>query len=131
MAYNVTLVDSTGSWTSDDPNTPLTEEILESSTEVVTLDMNMYVDLFGTKRVWTIQWGYMSGDDYDILRGYYDRQFSLGKFPEISIDNLGVNNVVAKMSLSNKIVTDESGLIENVELTLRETIQATDNYIVS
>lgn len=131
MAYEIKLHDSTGNWTSPSPNIPLTEQVIESSTEVVTLDLNIYVDLFETKRVWTIRWGYMDAASYAILRGYYNRQFTNLRFPDVTIADLNVASVVVKASLNDQNISDESGLVENVELVLRETIQSTDNYFVS
>ena len=64
MAYEITLEDDSTTWTSPAPNTPLTEQVIEATSEVVTLDLNIYVDLFNTKRVWTIRWGYMDASDY-------------------------------------------------------------------
>ncbi len=131
MAYNITLHDSTASWTSPAPSTPFIEKIIEASSEVTTLDLNIYVDLFDTKREWTVRWGYMSAADYISLRGFYDRQFTLFEFPDVTIPDKGVTSVVVRATLNDLNITDESGLVENVELVLRETIQSTDNYFVS
>jgi len=131
MAYEITLHDSTSSWTSPPPNTPLIEQVIEASSEVTTLDLNVYVDLLSTKRSWTVQWGYMSAEDYAILRGFYNRQFSSLEFPDVTITDLGVSSVVVRATLNDQNVTDESGLVENVQLTLRETIQSTTGYFVS
>lgn len=97
----------------------------------MTLDLNVYVDLFATKRMWTVTWGYMSKSDYAQLRAFYDRQFTNLEFPDVTISDLNVSSVVVKASLSDQSITDESGLVEGVELTLRETIQSTSNYVVS
>jgi hypothetical protein len=131
MAYEITLHDSTTSWTSPSPNTPLTEQIIEASSEVTTLDLNVYIDLLNTKRSWTINWGYMSATDYETLRGFYNRQFTALEFPDVTIPDLGVSSVVVRATLSDKNITDKSGLVENVQLTLRETIQATTGYFIS
>jgi len=131
MAYEVSLLDDSTSWVSPAPSTPLTEQVIEASSEVMTLDLNIYVDLLNTKRLWIIRWGYMSASDYQTLRGFYDRQFTLLKFPRVTITDMGITSVVVKATLSDKRITDESGLIENVELVLRETIQSTVNYFVS
>jgi hypothetical protein len=131
MAYEITLHDSTTSWTSPAPNTPLTESIIEASTEVTTLDLNIYVDLLSTKRSWKIVWGYMDPIDYANLKSFYNRQFTALEFPDVTISDLGVTSVIVKATLNDQNITDESGLVENVELTLRETIQATTNYFVS
>ena len=131
MAYEITLVDGSGSWTSPPPNTPLTQETIEASSEVITLDLNAYVDFMGTKRLWVIRWGYMAASEYASLKGFYDRQFSDLAFPVLTINDLSVLSVVARATLSEQNISDASGLVENVALTLRETIQSTTNYFVS
>lgn len=130
MAYEIKLQDSTETWDSPTPNTPLTVQTIEAASEVVTLDLNIYVDLFNTKRVWKVQWGYMDPADYAYLRDFYDRQFSNLEFPTLTITDLNVNDVVVKMSLSDQNITDESGLVENVEVVFRETVQSTASYYV-
>ena len=109
----------------------MTEQVIEASSEVTTLDLNVYVDLFDTKRVWTIRWGYMDATDYAAIRGFYNRQFTLLKFPTLTIPDMGVSSVVVRATISDWNITDESGLVENVEIKLRETIQSTPNYFVS
>jgi len=131
MAYEIRLHDSTTTWTSPAPNTPLSEQVIEASSEVTTLDLNIYVDLLNTKRSWTINFGYMNAVDYAALRGFYNRQFTNLEFPDVTIVDLGVSSVVVKASLNDQNITDESGLVENVQLILRETIQSTTGYFVS
>lgn len=131
MAYEITLHDSTTSWSSPAPNTPLTEQVVEASTQVTTLDLNVYVDLMSTKRTWIINWGYLSAVDYANLRAFYDRQFTSLEFPDVTITDMGVDSVVVRATLNDRSITDESGLVENVQLTLRETIQNTTSYFVS
>lgn len=109
----------------------MTESVIEASTEVTTLDLNIYVDLLNTKRVWRIVWGYMDATQYALLKAFYNRQFTALEFPDVTIPDLAVTSVVVRATLSDQNITDKSGLVENVELTLRETIQLTDNYFVS
>lgn len=131
MAYEITLHDDTTTWTSQAPNTPLVQSVIEASTEVTTLDLNLYIDLLSTKRMWTITFGYMTASDYALLRGFYDRQYTALRFPDVTIPDLSVSGVVVRASLTDQNITDQSGLVENVTLTLRETIQATTGYFVS
>jgi hypothetical protein len=131
MAYEITLHDGTNTWVSPAPNTPLTETVIEASSEVTTLDLNIYVDLLNTKRSWTITWGYMTASDYALLRAFYNRQFTALVFPDVTIPDMSVSAVVVRMTISDQNITDESGLVENVTITLRETIQSTTGYFVS
>lgn len=73
----------------------------------------------------------MSALDYATLRGFYSRQFTAFQFPNVTIPDMGVTAVVVRATLNEQNVTDASGLVENVELVLRETIQSTTNYFVS
>ena len=131
MAYEISLHDNSSDWVSPTPNDPLIQRTIEASSEVVTLDLNLYVDLLSTKRVWIINWGYMDATNYASLRSFYDRQFTALEFPEVSIPDLGVDSVVVKAELNDQRITNETGLVENVELILRETIQATTDYFIS
>ena len=128
MAHEITLTDSSSTWTSPTPNTPLTVQTIEAASEVTTLDLNLYVDLFDTKKVWTVRWGSMDAANYQSLRGFYDRQHSTLEFPYLTIPDLNVSGVVTRMTMSDQSITDESGLVENVEIVLRETIQVTEGY---
>lgn len=131
MAYEITLHDSSDTWTSPSPNTPLTEQIIESTSEVTTLDLNVYVDLLNTKRAWVIKWGYMTAADYANLRAFYNRQFTSLEFPDVTIPDMDVSSVVVRATINDQDISDESGLVENVELTLRETVQTSTYYFVS
>lgn len=73
----------------------------------------------------------MSATDYASLKAFYNRQFTALQFPDVTIPDLGVSSVVVRATLSDQSITDESGLVENVQLTLRETIQSTTGYFVS
>lgn len=120
MSYEITLTDNTGSATLPALNPPLSEEILEGAVDVVTLDMSMYTDFTAKKRQWTQRWAYMTEANYNILKGYYNRQFSTGSYPQVTITELGVSAVYARLSLSPQQVIDNCGKVQNVILTMRE-----------
>ena len=128
MAYEITLKNSSTEWTSPTPDPPVSQQYVDSAVEVTTLDLNVYTDLLNRKRSWTIQWGYMSNIEYTRLRDMVEDQYTSLKLPTLSIPDFSVSNVVVKATLSDHNVTDQSGLVENVELTLRETIQSSTNY---
>lgn len=131
MAYEITLKNSYTTWNSPTPDPPITQRYIDSAVEVTTLDLNVYTDLLSRKRSWTIQWGYMDNTSYSKLRSIVENQFTTLKLPALSIPDFGVSDVVVKATLNDHNVVDRSGLVENVELTLRETIQSSKNYIVS
>ena len=131
MAYEIRLIDDTTSWTSPAPRAPLSVETIEAAIDVTTLDLNIYTDLIATKRVWTVRWGTLTAAEFALLKGFYDRQFTLYKFPRLYIDDLSVSNVVVRLSLSDQDIANESGLVDGVTLTLRETTQTSTYYFVS
>ena len=131
MAYEITLKNDSTTWDSPTPDPPITQRYIDSAVEVTTLDLNVYTDLLSRKRSWTIQWGYMDNTSYSKLRSIVENQFTTLKLPALSIPDFGVSDVVVKATLNDHNVVDRSGLVENVELTLRETIQSSKNYIVS
>lgn len=121
--YEIIISDSTTTETLPLLNVPLTQQIIEGATDVETLDMNLYTDFVGTKRLWNHEWAYMSEEDYTILQGFYLRQFTLLEYPSITISELGVEDVVVRMSLSPQSIIDNCGTVEGVEVTFRETVQ--------
>lgn len=131
MAYEITLKNSYTTWNSPTPDPPIVQRYIDSAIEVTTLDLNVYTDLLSRKRSWTIQWGYMNKTSYSNLRFIIESQFTNLELPTLSIPDFRVQNVVVKATLNDHSVVDRSGLVENVELTLRETIQASKNYMVS
>lgn len=118
--YSIVLTDSTGSLTLPLLNVPLSEETLEGSVDVVTLDMGIYTDFTVNKRQWGHTWATLSEDDFNDIKGYYDRQFTSGSYPQVTISELGVSAVPARMYLSPREIRDNCGRVQNVTITLRE-----------
>lgn len=117
------LTDATGASTLQMLEVPLTINTIEGATDVQTLDYNVYTDFLTQKRVWSHTWAYMDESDYNILKGYYDRQFTLFEYPELSIDYYNVANVPVRMTLNQQEVVNFCGRVQNVEVTFRETKQ--------
>lgn len=124
--YQIILSDSSTSATLPALNVPLTEGRIEGATDVTTLDMNLYTDFIAQKRLWSHTWKYMTEAEFNILKGFYDRQFSLFEYPEITITDLGVADIPVRMSLSPQNVIDHCGTVEDVEVSFRETVQLTE-----
>lgn len=131
MAYEVRLTDDTTTWLSPPPKPPLSVETIEAAIDVTTLDLNVYTDLIGTKRLWTANWGTMTETEFAALKAFYDRQFTLYKYPRLTIDDLGVSNVVVRMTITSQDIVGDTGLVDGVTITLRETIQTSQYYLVS
>jgi len=123
--FEIEISDTIDTMTIQFPNVPLEESTIEGATDVVTLDLNLYTDFFATKRAWSNSISDMSEDDFNQLKGFYDRQFTLWLYPMITISRLGVEGVVVRMSLSPRQVIDNCGTVRNVSMDFRETIQMT------
>ena len=123
--YSITLTDSVDSLTLPMLEVPLQEKDIEGATDVTTMDLNVYTDFFAKKRIWSHSWAYMSETDFDALKGFYDRQFTLYQYPEVTIEGLNVTDVVVRLNLSSRKVIDNCGEVQDVQIELRETIQMT------
>ena len=116
------LTDSTASLVLNIPEVPIAEDTIENATDVQTLDFNVYTDFIAQKRQWTHTWKYLSEDDYNALRGFYNRQFTLFAFPKFTIDYYGIIDVPVRMALNTKNTIDNCGEIADVTIILRETV---------
>lgn len=123
MAYQISLTDSTGTEAMPDTEVPLTIETLEGAVDVTTLSYNVYTDFIALKRVWSHKWAYMTEDEYNTIRGFYERQFTLFEYPELTIADEGITNVTVRMSLDPKRIIDNCGTVEGVTVSWRETRQ--------
>lgn len=117
------LTDDTGSLTLPMLEVPLNVETIENATDVQTLDFNVYTDFVSTKRRWEHTWADLTEDEYDALRGYYDRQFTLFKYPTLSIAYYSVSNIPVRLYLNTKEVIDFCGTVQRVQIGMRETVQ--------
>lgn len=124
----IKLTDSTGQVTLPALEVPLTLSPYHKLTEVETASANVYVDYVATKRIWTATWSYLTEDDFNVLKGFIDRQLQNNLFPEITIDHFSVSNVVVYMTLTPQNVIDHCGEVQDVTASFRETIQMS-NYL--
>ena len=102
----------------------LTPQIAE--TDVETIDGNISTYYGSTKRQYSIRIPWMTATDYAQLQGFRDRQYSALKYPQVSITgatNVNVTNMTAKLTLNAQSMIDQCGLVEGVEITLRESKQ--------
>lgn len=124
--YDIKITDSSGTSTMPLTNIPLSTKTIEGSVDITTLDFNIYTDYVAQKRVWEHTWAYMTKDEYDVFKGFYDRQFVDYKYPKITIEDENVNQVVARMTIDVKNIVDKCGTVENVKVSFRETRQLGD-----
>ncbi len=126
--YEIELSDTVTSATLPELEIPLTETPIEGETRVETLDKNVYVDQFARKRSWQHTFAYMSEENFNILKGFYDRQRTLWQFPTITITKLGVEDVVVDFeSMTPRSIIDNCGTVERVSVSFRETVQMTQD----
>ncbi len=102
---------------------PLTESPIRGATDIETLDGNVSTYFTYNKRSWRHRWAYMSKEDYEKLKGFYDRQFTNHKYPLLSIPELNVNNVPVLMNINQRDIVNNCGMVSGVETTFRESKQ--------
>lgn len=124
----MTLTDDFTSATLEMLEVPLSEETMNNDVEVTTLDNNMSVYMYpdSDKRIWTHTWAYLTEGEFNILKGFRDRQRTLYKFPLVTISDQDVDNVPAYMKLNPKNIIDNCGTVQGVSIVLRESLQMPD-----
>lgn len=126
MAITLTITDESVTQTYGLLMAPVVSSPIITETDVQTVDGNISTYYNSTKQSFTVQLGYMSQDEYSVLKGFIQRQYQNLKYPAITITgaiNLNVTNMVAKMTLNEQSVVTNCGLIEGVQLTFRESKQ--------
>lgn len=115
-----------------DNNTSITYTLLPSpfhknreigESKVLTASGDVYTDYVYKKFEFEYEWGFLTADEYAVLEGFFNRQYSLNKYPRISIPELGVDNMVAKMELSDQSIINNCGIVEKVKVSFRESTQ--------
>lgn len=120
------LTDNTGQQTLPEIEVPLTVSTFEGATDVQTLSFDIYTDFVTQKRTWTQTYAYLTREEYALLKGYYDRQFTSFQYPRLSIDgsvNNNITNIVVKMSISDQNIIDNCETVQDVTVSFRETRQ--------
>lgn len=97
---------------------------LENAVDVVTLDNSMYTDFVdNTHNQWSLQWAYLTEDQYNAIRADYDAQFTDYQYPTLSIPYYSVVDVPCRMYINEKNIWNYCGEIKGVEVIFRETSQ--------
>lgn len=118
-----TLTDSEDSKTYTLYDAPFTDYEEGGEESITTLDGNVYVDFLYTKRTWEREFSYMTEQDYLELKAFVDRQRTKFKFPRLSIPAFGVENIPVYMQISERQTINSCGGVQDVKLTMRETVQ--------
>lgn len=105
---------------------PVVAKPIIAETDVETIDVNISTYFTGSKRTLEFNLGFQSRETYSILEGFRDRQYTLMKYPTITVtgdDNINVTNMTAKMTLSPQNIIDNCGNVQDCVVTFRESRQ--------
>lgn len=120
------LTDSTGQSTLPAIEVPLTVSTLEGAVDVQTLSFDVYTDFITQKRTWTQTYAYLTDAEYQLIKGYYDRQFTNYTYPQLSVEGStsnDVTDVVVRMTLTPQNIIDDCETVQDVTVSFRETRQ--------
>lgn len=99
---------------------PFVENIIEGTTDNVTLNGTQYTDFMFQKRGWTINFKVRNEAQYNALRAVYNAQFSTNSYPNFSCVYYGVNSLPVRMQLNDKFIELDGCQIRDVEIKLTE-----------
>lgn len=122
MAIRLTLKDSTQTSTIVLPSPPLVQEDNNLDVKKRTLDntLHVYIAPNADKKTWQQRWAFLRIDEYQLIRGFRDRQRTLFSFPTLSITGLASGDIVdvpVFISMEEKQIIDNCETLENVSVT--------------
>lgn len=123
MSLTLTITDDNTSITYTFLPSPFNRKREIGESKVLTASGDIYTDYVYKKFEFEYEWGFLTADEYAILEGFFNRQYSLNKYPRISIPELGVDNMVTKMELSDQKIINSCGVVQNVKVSFRESSQ--------
>lgn len=125
MSLTLTLTDGTSSktYTESELSNPLTITDVEGKSTSTTLDGNIYVDYAYNKKSFSVDIFNLSDSDYADIRGFYDRQFSTGNFPTLTIAELSITSMVVFFEIGSRSINDKCLTTNKLTLKFRETVQ--------
>lgn len=123
MPIEMILTDDVATETLPPLEVPLTVTPLDGTQDVQTADNNISTYFTFRKKEWSHTWAYLTEDEFNLLKAFYDRQFNLTilKYPRLSIPYYSVSNVPVRMYLSPQDIIDNCGTVQNVTVTFRES----------
>lgn len=126
MSITITITDTQQTATFDLLDAPLISSPIIAETDVRTIDNNISTYYTGSRRGFTVNFGYMDDNAYAILVGFRDRQYTNLKYPTITFagaSNLPSTAITAKMVLNEQRIINNCGLVEGVSADFRESKQ--------
>ena len=121
--HQLNLADQANSYTWNILEVPLTESPVEGTSDIVTIDGNIATYFQFKKRQWSHRWTWMSKAEYEILKAFYDRQFTLNQYPQLTISELNIVDMPVRMTINPKNIIDNCGNVRDVQITFREANQ--------
>lgn len=121
MNYELTLTDGFTTATFDQAQMPVTTTPLEISADVQVLSGNLYTDFIAQKRIWSRSFAYLTIDEFNELKGFYDRQFTLFQYPLLTIVDDNAIDVPVRMSISAQNIIDNCATVADVTVSFRES----------
>lgn len=125
--HTMTLSDSSDTMSMTLLEIPIEDKDIEGTADNTTIDGNVFTDYLWLKKQFVQKWTIMDATTYEQLRGFYTRQFANAEVPTYTLeDGEGVGIYPAtpvRLSLTDGGVIDNCGTRQNVQLTMRETVQ--------
>lgn len=125
--YTMTLNDSSDTMSMTLLEVPIEDKDIEGTTDNTTIDGNIFTDYLWLKKQFVQKWTIMDATTYEKLRGFYTRQFDDAEVPTYTLEDGGGVEIYSatpvRLSLTDGGVIDNCGTRQNVQLTMRETVQ--------
>jgi len=83
--YRLTIQDSQDSMQFDLLDAPINIEDVEGAVDNTVLSGDIFTDFLYLKKRWEQKWAIMCKDEYERLRGFYTRQWSLATVPSVKV----------------------------------------------
>lgn len=106
-------------------NAPFSDRLIENATDVITADNNIYTT-FGMSNVksqWVMTYAILTKAEYDFFQSIYESQFTAYEYPLFTFPHLNIYDVPVRMTLSPRDIWNNCGDVENVTVSLRESVQ--------
>jgi len=125
--YTMTLSDSSDTMSMTLLEVPIEDKDIEGTADNTTIDGNIFTDYLWLKKQFVQKWTIMDATTYEKLRGFYTRQFNNAEVPTYTLEDGGGVGIYpatpVRLSLTDGGVIDNCGTRQNVQLTMRETVQ--------
>ncbi len=125
--YTMTLSDSSDTMSMTLLEIPIEDKDIEGTADNTTIDGNIFTDYLWLKKQFVQKWTIMDATTYEKLRGFYTRQFNNAEVPTYTLEDSDSAEIYSatpvRLSLTDGGVIDNCGTRQNVQLTMRETVQ--------